>query len=171
MTGAAGWPTVAAMRARLAAPLLAALAALFAACGGDASTCTGTLSGAVTGAFTCSLQASYANNGVLTVNTSTGPAGLRDISLAFRTAQPFTARTYQVADLQSLTGQVVHAAHSVFQVANMPPKGSATLVIGAVDDSQSTVQEAHYGLSGSIDATLVDSTGLTADTVVVHVDF
>lgn len=141
-------------------------------CGSDdPSTCSGTLTGKVTGDFTCLFQASYMNNSVLTFNTSTGPAGLRDVSLAFRVATVVTPQVYAFGALQSVTGQVVHEDFPVFQVLNMPIKGTAELELTEVDDSLSTSQEQNYGLAGRVDATLLDSTGLTMDSVTVHIDF
>lgn len=161
-------------RPNLTPPLVLALGLVTAACGGaddgGVRTCSGTASGAIVGTFTCELQATYAAGSILTLAASEGPMGTTSISIALRYASPFTVRSYAAEELQSAVGTLTAPA-GVFVLDDGPGKGTASLALTRVDASRSTDQANHYGLSGSADATLVDSTGLTTSAVTLHVEF
>lgn len=138
--------------------------------GGDPE-CTGTVSDTVTGPFTCLFQASYVTGSVLTLTSSDGPQGTTNITMAVRLRDTVTPRAYEFADFQSVTGQLTNDNEGIFLVNNQPPRGTTRMVITKVDADLSTSEEKHYGLAGSLDATLFDGTGTTTRSVGLHFDF
>jgi hypothetical protein len=157
--------------------LVLAFALSASACGGgendgDAlSTCTGTLSGLRSGTFNCAFQGSYASGSALSWNANDPAMGINDISIAMTLSTQVTVRSYEIADVQSLNGQVVHADEGVYQVNKGPMRGAARFVISHVNPEYSTDQSRNYGLGGTVDATLIDSTGTSTATFTLHIDF
>lgn len=104
-------------------------------------------------------------------NADEVPEGIRNISISASLATAVTVRSYVLADLQSVTGQVV-APEGVFQVIKQNPvRGELTLVMAKVNSADMTSEERHYGLGGTVDATLVESSGTSSVTYSVHIDF